>query len=372
MFQKQVNINQALGVPGDLASANAIISELGGPGAFVAGPDGIAVGRFAWIDGTTAGNTGMSTPDGFVGRFQQAVMLTFTDAYGMTIPAGKEVTIFNRGEFLAMNDGTAATVRGGAVYANSVDGRCSYGSSASDMAVSFHGSVAKNVIVNTATVSTNTVTASIAATTMTVTAILTGALSPGQQLTGTNVANGTKVVEQLTGATADGTGTYSVSISQTTDSTTITASGGCLTVATMTSGTILPGMTLTSASMLSDTVVLANVTGSGGAGKYWVSKSQTISSEAITGSGGTLTVSSIVSGDGAILPNAVFSGTSVTSGSYIIEGISGTGGTGTYWTSVSETVGAFTDGAITGSVDTGWKWASVAAAGEVGKISAWM
>lgn len=66
-------------------------------------------------------------------------------------------------------------------------------------------------------------TASIgpASTTMTVTAITSGTLLPGMTLTGTGVSAGTYIVTQLTG-TAGSTGTYQVSISQTAASTTIT------------------------------------------------------------------------------------------------------------------------------------------------------
>lgn len=65
------------------------------------------------------------------------------------------------------------------------------------------------------------VTASIATTVLTVTAVTSGTVVDGMLLTGTGVSAGTRVVAQLTG-TAGGIGTYTVSISQTTSSTTIT------------------------------------------------------------------------------------------------------------------------------------------------------
>ena len=64
-------------------------------------------------------------------------------------------------------------------------------------------------------------TASIAATTMTVTAVASGVIVPGMLLTGTSVTAGSRVVKQLTG-TAGGVGTYQVSASGTTSSTTVT------------------------------------------------------------------------------------------------------------------------------------------------------
>jgi hypothetical protein len=71
---------------------------------------------------------------------------------------------------------------------------------------------------------TTSFTASIAATTMTVTAVGSGTLAVGMVLTGTGVTTGTTITAQLTG-TAGGAGTYTVSASQTTASTTITVVG---------------------------------------------------------------------------------------------------------------------------------------------------
>lgn len=68
---------------------------------------------------------------------------------------------------------------------------------------------------------TATFTASIATTTMTVTANSAGSILPGMIITGTGVSANTYIVTQLTG-TAGGTGTYTVSVSQTVASTTIT------------------------------------------------------------------------------------------------------------------------------------------------------
>jgi hypothetical protein len=64
-------------------------------------------------------------------------------------------------------------------------------------------------------------TASIATTTMTVSAVSAGAIYPSMQISGTGVTAGTRIVAQLTG-TAGGTGTYTVSTSQTVTSTAMT------------------------------------------------------------------------------------------------------------------------------------------------------
>lgn len=67
------------------------------------------------------------------------------------------------------------------------------------------------------------VTGSIATTVLTVSAVTSGAIVAGQVVTGTGVTASTRIVNQLTGTTG-GIGTYTVSISQTATSTTITGS----------------------------------------------------------------------------------------------------------------------------------------------------
>ncbi len=64
-------------------------------------------------------------------------------------------------------------------------------------------------------------TGSIATTTLTVSAISAGTIFPSMQISGTGVTAGTRIVAQLTG-TAGGTGTYTVSASQTVSSTAMT------------------------------------------------------------------------------------------------------------------------------------------------------
>jgi hypothetical protein len=163
-------------------------------------------------------------------------------------------------------------------------------------------------------------TASITGTTLTVTAIASGTIFVGMSLD--TLAGGT-IVSQLTGTTGS-TGTYQLSTSQVVTSTTITAttvagttpvftdflaylqrdaghvvvdvgqstappvavfvgstSTTTLTVSSMTSGTILLGMTLNT--LLGGTIT-AQLTGTtGGVGTYTISVSQGVSSTTITG-----------------------------------------------------------------------------------------
>lgn len=204
-------------------------------------------------------------------------------------------------------------------------------------ATSVTGSVAANVV--TGSIAVNSTTGSIAGTTLTVSAVASGVLVAGQTISGTGVVNGTTIVAQLTG-TAGSTGTYQVSISQTVASTTITGSGGGLTVTAVTTGTLAVGQTITGSGVTASTTITALATGAGGTGKYAVNISQTVSSTTITASGGTLTVTAVSTGVLAV--GDIIAGTGVTVGNTITALITGTGGTGTYFVSVGDTASSTT------------------------------
>ncbi|NBU29972.1 MAG: hypothetical protein EBS41_00420 [Actinobacteria bacterium] len=81
---------------------------------------------------------------------------------------------------------------------------------------------ATRVIPATVTGQVAVVTGSIATTSLNVTAVTSGTISPGQTISGTGVTAGTKILGQVSG-TAGGIGIYTVSVSQTVASTTVTA-----------------------------------------------------------------------------------------------------------------------------------------------------
>lgn len=205
------------------------------------------------------------------------------------------------------------------------------------------GSVAANVV--TGSIAVNVGTGSIAGTTMTISANTTGRYAPGQTVSGTGVAAGTTIVEQLTG-TAGATGTYQVSISQTVASTTLTATGGTLTVSAVTSGTLFVGQVISGSGITSGTTITAFLTGTGGTGTYAVDVAQTASSTTVTGSGGTLTISAVSAGTFGV--GDVFTGTNVTAGNEITAFLTGTGTTGTYLCSIGDTA-ASTAISVTGA-----------------------
>src|SRR4051812_11225711 len=108
-FQTAVNLQPAPGQSGDFASANPWTSVLAGPGGLVADTAGVTVGRFAWVDRATmskVSNTGPGAPDGFVGRQNNMALITaFLAETGNIVGGGREVTIYNEGDFWCLNSG---------------------------------------------------------------------------------------------------------------------------------------------------------------------------------------------------------------------------------------------------------------------------
>jgi len=156
--------------------------------------------------------------------------------------------------------------------------------------------------------------ASIAATTMTVTSLTQGAILVGQTLYSPNVTSGTTVTGFLTGS--GGAGTYTVSSSQTVSSTPITAltsPNGIATLEYIQKTTYSPTI---NGFPLTTTPVFASVTGS----------------IATT----TLTVTAVASGTLAV--GQTIAGSGVTNGTTITAFLTGSGGVGTYTVSTSQTV----------------------------------
>lgn len=200
-FQTSVSVYPAPGREGGFASTNPRATTVAGEGALIAGTGGVIVGRFGWVDSTNTSvlNSGTGAPNGFVANELQASITTFGDGQSLVIPASRPMTLFNQGDFWVR--ATNATTKGQKVFASLLDGRASTAAAG-------------------ATIAAASVTASIAAAVMTVTAVGSGTLVVGQEVTGTGVTAGTYIIALGTGT--GGTGTYTVSNSQTVSSTTIT------------------------------------------------------------------------------------------------------------------------------------------------------
>jgi len=116
-FQTKINQQPAPGLPGDFASANPRASVLAGPGALVSGANGLTPGLFGWSDADgKVSNTGTGAPTGFVHREMGIASITnFLDQAGNLIMPGREVTLFNEGDFWAR--ATTVTSIGQKVFA---------------------------------------------------------------------------------------------------------------------------------------------------------------------------------------------------------------------------------------------------------------
>lgn len=145
-------------------------------------------------------------------------------------------------------------------------------------------------------------TAAIATTTLTVSAVTAGTLAVGQTVDGAGVTAGTYITALGTGT--GGTGTYTLSASQTVTSTTLFAGQSnnavvtgsitttTLTVTAVTSGRLRVGQTISGTGVTASTTITALGTGKGGTGTYTVSTSQTVASTTITATFASATITS--------------------------------------------------------------------------------
>lgn len=279
-FQNAVNSQNPLAVAGDFASSNPRVTVLAGEGAFVAGPNGVTVGEFAWVeaDGVTVNNygTGDVAPTGFVHRDQQALITQYLGEASNVIPPGFPVTLFNEGDFWDVLEGGNAVVPGSVLYARFSDGAL------------FGGAVPSGA---TATGSIGaTFTATGTGTSLAVTAV-TGLISIGDTIAGTGVPAGTSIVAQVSG-TPGGAGTYTTSAATTAAAATVTSFGDVLNVSAVGSGVLAVGDALTGTGIPAGATIASQISGAaGGVGVYTLDIPATAyaASTALTVIGGILT-----------------------------------------------------------------------------------
>lgn len=271
-FQSEIYVQPSPAVEGDFASLNPRKTKLAGAAGIVAGEDGVTAARFVWVDQTSvdgdnapasAHNYGSGTPDGLIARKMDGLITTYLADSSMVIPEGFPVTVFTDVDLWVKNSGSVTAYYGDTVYADLTDGTISTAASTA-------------VVSGTIAAGTFSVTASVSGNVMTVTAVDSGVVAIGSLITSGADTNST-VVSQISG-TAGGIGTYALSVGdQEVSSTTIAGSYGVLTVASVTSGTLVVGATLTSTSMADGTILTQLGTGTGGTGTYYVNLTQTIS-----------------------------------------------------------------------------------------------
>jgi len=396
-FPKQVNVQGAPAVLGDFCDANPRATVDAGAGAFVSGSNGVTVGRFAWADlsNLTVSNTGQGAPTGFLRRDQKSIITQYLADNSLTLAAGFPITPFNEGGFWVYNNGTTTSAIGNTAYASFSDGTISFGTSAPTSGSATAATVVKNISASTGAAVPATApsfTGSISGTTLTVTAVASGTVvGAGQVLSGGSASVGyidaNTTITGFVSGTNGGAGVYTVSISNQVTSTTITASGGCMTLTgANTSGIFTVGNTLSVASSGTFTVGttitgIVSATG-GGAGTYLLNQP---AATAVTAGTVTSTNTSLMTIDSSstgvwALNDQVTGGANIPSTapfSYIQAtgaqnaNLTGLGGAGTYLVTQSYT---FSSGTITvnSGVATKWVASSVGAPGELVKMTSWL
>jgi hypothetical protein len=121
-FQTQVGYKQAPAVEGDFASVNTTIFSVASEQQMLAGPNGVTVARFAYMDYATGIVTNAKVTGGllmFVHRENNAMILG-SDEASMLIKTGFPVAGFNGGEFWVKV--AAPVVAGTKVFADDVTG----------------------------------------------------------------------------------------------------------------------------------------------------------------------------------------------------------------------------------------------------------
>lgn len=387
-FPSQVNVVQAPGVAGDFASTNPRQTVDAGQGAFVAGLNGCAVGLFAWADAANPNalnNYGAGAPLCFIHREQQALITVFLDYATMAVPPGLPVTGFTAGDFWAQNDGSVTATVGMKVYALNATGGVTFNVTGTPPAAATSTASTVDKIVSAATggalPTTNTCTAGtggVSSNVLTVTAVSAGSvLGAGQTITGTGIdpAAVITILSQLTG-TAGGAGTYRLSSDViVATGTTITMSGGGLTLTgANTSGVFAPGMVISGTNIPTGTTITGYGTGTGGAGTYTVDRPATTAATAstITATNAMfLTVGGTVTGSFKLydeIAGVGISGSSITATAVQNSALTGLGAAGTYLvTGFYTAVGSEAINSPAG-VETTWIATSSGAPGELVKI----
>ena len=386
-FQTRVNLNNPLGVEGDFASANPRATALTAGfdasgnivGALIAGPSGVTIGKFAWIepDGRTVTSYGETdkAPAGFVHRDQQGLLTEYLQASGMLIPAGFPVTLMVAGDFLGKNLGPSSMVSGSAIYAGFADGGLYTAAPAGASVTATLGST------NTASLgATFTAAASTASTSLVITAV-TGLISIGDTVSGSGITDAPTILNQVSG-TPGGAGTYTLSSPETCTGGTVTCFGNVVDV-TVVSTYISVGDTISHASYPSGATITGQTSGTtGGVGVYTLSARGTAyvaSAASVTTFGITFSVTAV--GSGTLLIGEPVTDTTtaanVASGATIASQVSGTpGGVGVYTLNLSSAAGGGVYAAgdtltTVGGILTKFVAKSAAAVGELVQMSTW-
>jgi hypothetical protein len=290
-FPNQVNTQPAPAVEGDFASTNPRFTVDAGPGGLVAGPSGVTIGRFCWF---YAGPFDIdNTPQQVSNQMLTAQPNGTTNVTGFIARLQQGlITTYLQASGMLIPAGFPVTVfSGGDFWVKNAGtnaailGQKAYASFANGT-VTFAATATPTTGTCTGSIGPQTVsfTGSIAGNVLTVSAVSSGTLVAGAILTGgTGIVTNTTITAQLSG-TAGGIGTYSVNVpEQTVASAALTGTYGLLNVSVApASGTLSIGQTLTGSGVTAGTYISQLGTGTGGTGTYYVSPTQTVGSITIT------------------------------------------------------------------------------------------
>ena len=302
-IQTTVNTLQNPAVVGDWCDSNPRYSVDAGPFGLVAGPNGLTVGRFAWVTATyldsdgapsVANNFGIGAPIGFVHRENQALITTFLADSGLVIPGGYQCTLTSSGGVWVANSGTTQAQFGQKAFAYTATGLAAFaptgtifgGASASG------SSIAAETFSVTGSIATSGGQAYSQPSILTVTAVGSGILYAGASIAGTGIPTNPapQIVGQITpllaGETTGGIGRYALNLNElTTVSETITGTYGLLTVGTLIGAAAFAvGDQLTGTGVVAGTSITALGGGTGGTGTYIVNNNTVVASTTITAS----------------------------------------------------------------------------------------
>jgi hypothetical protein len=275
-----------LTIEGDFASNNPWFSFDAGPGGLVSGASGLVIGRFAWVthpddpDGTPS--VANNTGFGNVSGFvhrAQQGLITTFLSF-----AG---TTIPKGFQVGLMVGGDFWVKNNGTTAAQPGNKAYANFADGTAAFAATGSPATAATFNgSVAAATFVMTGSIGGANgdqLTVTAISSGTLQAGATLVGTGITTGTKIVSQVSGS-INGTGVYLVSIAeQSVASTSITGTYGTLSVTSVASGTLAVGQQVTgTAGIVAGTSITGLGTGTGGTGTYLIDNSTTVANSPMT------------------------------------------------------------------------------------------
>lgn len=226
-FQTQVFPQPVAGTEGDFCDHNPRASVDAGPGGLVAGPEGVWIAHFAWLSpsildpnsapaiATSYSNGGPVA--GFVHRHQQGLITDYLGGSSMHLPGGFMVTLHQAGGFFVRNKGDGYAFVGMQAYARLFDGAVLFGPPTSRFGgINGTNSQAPGdaTIAGAVTAQTFDLVGSILGNVLTVTEVTNGVIQPGAVLSGDNVVEGTRVMQQLHGQQPGGIGVYGLNIGQ--------------------------------------------------------------------------------------------------------------------------------------------------------------